>query len=223
VHLEKPDIDRYIRNGPSFFALTENRVSHRAYSGEPMTLADLEALLYLSSRVKTRYEAESYEATSRPYPGGGALYELELYLSIYKCAGLDPGVYHYSPEKHALYLVSETSGQTERLRREAGVAAQCDTFHALLSIGARFDRVMWKYEALAYSLILKDCGVFMHNFCLACSALGLGSCILGAGPSSLLSRITGKDAYQEGAVGELVFGVPDKLFSPSLPPERVPL
>lgn len=217
VLLEKPDIDRYLNNSPSFFSVTENRFSHRVYSEAPMTLADLEALLYLSARVKARYNSVSYEATLRPYPGGGALYELELYLSISRCTDLEPGVYHYSPEKHALYLVSKANVLTEKLMREAGMAAQCNNFHALLSIGARFDRVMWKYEALAYSLILKDCGVFMQNFCLACSALGLGSCILGAGSSSLLSEITGRDMYLEAAVGELIFGTPGQSSLPSGP------
>lgn len=208
VALDKPDMDRWVQAGPPFFALTENRFSHRAYSDEPMPLDVLSALLYLSSRIKTTYDCESYQATTRPYPGGGALYELELYVTVTRCQGLEAGMYHYLPDKHALALVSPETARTERLRREAATAAQCGDFHALLSIGARFDRVMWKYEALAYSLILKDCGVFMHNFCLACSALGLGSCILGSGSSSLLPEITGEDPFLEAAVGELVFGVP---------------
>lgn len=215
VQLKPPDIKQYMNNSPSFFSITEHRFSHRDYSADEMNLSDLEALLYLSSRVKSRFISSNYEATSRPYPGGGALYELELYLSVNRCASLEPGVYHYSPETHALYLVSGVNAMTERLRYEAAQSAQCSNFHVLLSICARINRVMWKYEALAYSLILKDCGVFMQNFCLACSAIGLGSCILGTGSSYLLSQITGKDIYLEVPVGELVFGVPAK--SPLFP------
>jgi len=222
VQLKKPDIEHYVSKSPSFFCITENRFSHRDYSENPMALSDLEALLYLSSRVKSRYNSESYEATSRPYPGGGALYELELYLSVNRCTSLEPGVYHYSPEAHALYLVSEVNAKTERLWYEASKAAQCSNFHVLLSICARIDRVMWKYEALAYSLILKDCGVFMQNFCLACSALGLGSCMLGTGSSFSLSGITGNDIYIEVPVGELVFGVPVKNFLPAEPNRVLP-
>lgn len=215
VQLKLPNSKHYVNNSPSFFSITEQRASHRDYSADEMKLSDLEALLYLSSRVKSRYISNSYEATSRPYPGGGALYELELYLSINRCESLEPGVYHYSPETHRLYLVSGVNAMTERLRHEAAQSAQCNNFHVLLSIGARVDRIMWKYEALAYSLILKDCGVFMQNFCLTCSAIGLASCILGTGSSFLLSQITGKDRYLEVPVGELIFGVPAK--SPLFP------
>ena len=86
-------------------------------------------------------------------------------------------------------------------------SARCADFHVLLSLGTRFRRVMWKYEAIAYSLILKDCGVFLHHFCLAATAVGLGSCILGSGSSDGLSRVTGRPWLEESAVGELIFGV----------------
>ena len=37
---------------------------------------------------------------SRPYPSGGAAYELELYLAVNKCDGLPQGFYHYDAERH---------------------------------------------------------------------------------------------------------------------------
>ena len=44
--------------------------------------------------------------TVRPYPGGGARYELEIYPVIYRCDGIKPGVYHYHPLEHQLCAIS---------------------------------------------------------------------------------------------------------------------
>lgn len=33
---------------------------------------------------------------ARPYPSAGALYELECYLVVQRCDGVDPGLYHYA-------------------------------------------------------------------------------------------------------------------------------
>ncbi len=37
------------------------------------------------------------EMASRPYPSGGALYELEFYAAVAACEGLDPGCITTSP------------------------------------------------------------------------------------------------------------------------------
>ena len=40
--------------------------------------------------------------TMRPYPSAGSSYELELYLTVANCEGLDRGFYHYDADRHAL-------------------------------------------------------------------------------------------------------------------------
>jgi len=53
--------------------------------------------------------------TSRPYPGGGALYELELYVVVNLCRDLDAGFYHYNALTHRLEKISGKSSEVELL------------------------------------------------------------------------------------------------------------
>ena len=43
----------------------------------------------------------------RPYRGGGALHELELYVAVNACDGMAPGLYHYDPLPHRLERLLE--------------------------------------------------------------------------------------------------------------------
>jgi SagB-type dehydrogenase family enzyme len=76
----------------------------------------------------------------------------------------------------------------------------------LMTVAARFNRVAWKYSAIAYSLILKDVGVFLQTLYLAATDLDLGGCAIGTSNIDLLSKMTGKDFYVEGPVGQFALG-----------------
>ena len=78
----------------------------------------------------------------------------------------------------------------------------------LLAISARIARTSWKYDSIAYSVMLKEVGCLMQTLYLAAGALGLGACALGSGPLDLLPRVTGVDALLEPQVGEIVIGRP---------------
>jgi oxazoline/thiazoline dehydrogenase len=56
----------------------EGRRSIREYGERPITDRQLGEFLYRSARVKELKKMESQDLTRRPYPGGGAIYELEL-------------------------------------------------------------------------------------------------------------------------------------------------
>ena len=112
TELPRPDADSV---GPDFFAVLEARRSRRTPGEVPLTLALLGEFLWRSARVQTHVPADpqrpgSYESTLRPYPGGGAMHELELYLSVSRCAGLEPGLYpEVCPHLHSglhIYIVS---------------------------------------------------------------------------------------------------------------------
>jgi SagB-type dehydrogenase family enzyme len=78
----------------------------------------------------------------------------------------------------------------------------------LVVISARLARTSWKYDSIAYAVILKEVGCLMQTLYLAASALRLGVCALGSGPLDLLPRLTGVDAFLEPQVGEMVIGRP---------------
>jgi oxazoline/thiazoline dehydrogenase len=76
----------------------------------------------------------------------------------------------------------------------------------LFILAARFARVAWKYESIAYSLILKHVGVVLQTMYLAATAMGLGPCALGCGDADLFARAAGTDYCAETSVGEFLLG-----------------
>ena len=193
---------------PGFFQVLEARRSIRAPGKEPPTLAQLGTFLHHVARVRAVLPPDPeagrpYEAVAGPCPGGGGLHELELYLSVARCAGLAPGFYHYAPGHHLLepWAVPEAAaGQLLRQAREAmGAAAGPDL---LITLAARIQRVAWKYQAIAYALVLKDTGVLFQQMYLVATALGLAPCAIGSGDSRLFAQAAGLEDTREAPVGE---------------------
>ena len=146
--------------------------------------------------------------TSRPYPAGGSLYELELYAIIQACTGLAPGLYHYDPSGHRLIRLCGRTAEVAALCRDAAAStgAPEDTVQVLLILAARFARVAWKYESIAYALTLKHVGVLYQTMYLAATAMGLAPCAIGGGDADLFARAAGTDYYAETSVGEFLLG-----------------
>jgi SagB-type dehydrogenase family enzyme len=66
--------------------------------------------------------------------------------------------------------------------------------------------VAWKYESIAYELVLKDVGVALQTMYLAATAMGLAPCAIGTGDSDLFAQASGIDFYEESTVGEFALG-----------------
>jgi SagB-type dehydrogenase family enzyme len=84
----------------------------------------------------------------------------------------------------------------------------------LIVLTARFARIMWKYQAMAYAAILKHVGVVYQTMYLVATAMGLAPCALGSGNSDLFAKAAGLDYYAETSVGEFMLGstpAPDAL------------
>jgi len=194
----------------SFTHVLEGRRSTREFAAAQLTADQLGELLYRASRVRAVLPAEDnrpYEITRRPYPGGGAAYELELYPLVHRCDGLSPALYHYDPGGHQLELIAGRSDLTDRLLSDAQWSSGTkEPPHVLVVVAARFGRVTWKYGAMAYALVLKDVGVLLQTMCLVATSMGIGACPLGGGDADLFAAAAGTDYYAETSVGELMVG-----------------
>jgi oxazoline/thiazoline dehydrogenase len=123
------------------------------------------------------------------------------------CAGVAPGLYHYEPSGHGLELVAEPGPPTILLSEYSRITAVMDRPpQVALLIAARFGRVMWKYESMAYALVLKHVGVLYQTLYLAATAMGLAPCALGGGNSDAFCAAAGTDYYEETTVGEFIVG-----------------
>jgi SagB-type dehydrogenase family enzyme len=212
------DLDRATPpSAPSSFAqLLHARHSTRDFNDEhPITLAELAGLLQTAARIRGQFTSEAdmdgggleVSYASRPYPGGGAAYELELYLAVAHCDGLARGFYHYDADKHTLTTieVSPQELETQLSAAEFAIAASGPP-QIVITIAARFGRVSWKYNSVAYSLILKDVGVLMQTLYLAATDIGLGGCAIGTNNIDLFARMTGLETHVEGPVGQFALG-----------------
>lgn len=191
-----------------FLAVIEARRSQHQAGATPLQLTQLSALLYHAARIKACHEpdparAQAYAATQRPSASGGAMHALELYLTVTRCAGLATGFYHYDPLAHALEHLTELQTDHHDLLQAAcqatGTAQPPDV---LISMAARFQRNSWKYQSIAYALILKDVGALTQQLYLVATALRLAPCALGGGDSDLFAKLVGTDYYAETTVGE---------------------
>ena len=226
VPLERPDLARLEREDPPLAWAMEHRCSVREYAAEPMTAGQLGEFLFRVARVREVISREiltpagpmTMEIAPRPYPAGGALYELEVYAVVQACAGVGPGIYYYDPCGHRLARLRGPTDEYGLLLEDAALCAGVDpaTLQVLLIYSARFPRVSWKYSGLAYSLVLKHVGIVQQSMYLVATAMGLGGCALGAGDSDLFARAVGTDYYAETSVGEFLLGsVPPSGSAPA--------
>ena len=209
VELERPDVDALERNDAPLAQVQAARTSQRRYSEAPMSARRLAEFLFRVGRVDDVWEAGGVTYAGRPYPSAGGLYELELYLAVDACAGIEPGLYHYSAEHHRLAAIPAGDAEVARLLDDAaagmGVTARP---HVVLVIAARFPRIATKYGPLAYSLVLKNVGVLMQTMYLAATAMGLAGCAVGGGDASVFAAATGLPVEDETSVGEFALGEP---------------
>lgn len=216
IDLPVPDWAEVVARDPSFSEVLEGRRSVRDYGDEPITVDGLGELLYRAARVRRVIPADpqsptAYDVVDRPYPAGGSTGELEIYLSVARCGGLEPGVYRYDAAAHRLRPRRWSGAADEAAFRELLTAAWRATNRTvepqvLITVTSRFGRLSWKYSQIAYALTLKHVGVLYQTLYLVATAMGLGPCGLGSGDTDAAARALGLDWTVESSVGEFLIG-----------------
>ncbi|APR78052.1 TOMM biosynthesis dehydrogenase protein B [Minicystis rosea] len=218
IPLFRPDIDALATSDPPFTRVLEARRSHRRWGARPIRVAELGEWLYRAARVRAVLERTAerpYDATNRPYAGGGACYPLELYLAVDTCDGLAPGLYHHHALEHTLTRLSGRTPELDMLlARARGAMRAASVPQVLVVVAARVQRTMWKYESMAYAAILKDTGSLYQTLYLVATAMGLAPCALGGGDAELFAAASGLDPLVEPSVGEIVIGTRAEGVSP---------
>ncbi|RZN20694.1 dehydrogenase [Bradyrhizobium sp. Leo121] len=197
-----------------FAKLLRERHSIRDFDDEhPITLAELAQFLDATARVLSEWKSDANSGvpevtySTRPYPSAGSAYELELYLAVSNCEGLDRGLYHYDAGGHALVAIGASAQQLHALSTAAEFAMDASgPPQVLITIAARFGRISWKYSSIAYSLILKDVGTLIQTFYLAATDMGLGGCAIGTINIDLFAKMTELEFHVESPVGQFALG-----------------
>lgn len=154
-----------------------DRQSHRVFGPGPITRSDVAAVLW-AAQGHTHGEADQ---PMRAAPSAGATYPLEAYLEVPEAgvADLDPGLYRYDPDEHALDPTLEGS-----LRPQFVTAANdqpaVENAAATVALAAAYDRTTREYPDHGRRYVHMEAGHAAQNLHLVCVARGLASCPVGA-------------------------------------------
>jgi SagB-type dehydrogenase family enzyme len=222
VPLHKPRWEDLYATDPPLTAVIESRHSQRRHGRDPITAVQVGELLYRTARARfvgahapggfpgARGSSTADEGTGRGdrlYPRGGASSELELYLAVRDCAGLESGVYHYDPFAHSLGTVDADRGAWQELLGSARMAVGADDPpQVLITMTARFRHLSWGLEESAYRLVLMNAGALMQSLYLVSTAMCLAPCAIGAAGLHVAARALGIDWRLEPCVGQFIVG-----------------
>jgi SagB-type dehydrogenase family enzyme len=176
------------------------RVSRRKFTEDPLTLEELAFLCWAAQGVKS--VAASGLACLRTVPSGGARHPFETYLVVSAVAGLKPGLYRYLSLEHELALLRELPVEQAREQAQAACSGQRSALQAAVTFiwTAVPYRTEWRYSILAPKLIAQDSGHVSQNLYLACEALELGTCAVGAYDQHYTNKLCGVDGEHEFAI-----------------------
>jgi len=177
--------------------LTRRR-SRRTFSNQPVSLAELSYLLWATQGVQ--HVTGDGCATYRPVPSAGARHPFETYLAVNHVETLSPGLYRYLPLSHRVARLQAAVDLPPRLTTAAlgqkfvGYCAVCFLWSCVPYRGE------WRYGRHAHKAALLDAGHIGQNLYLACEALGLGTCAIGAYDQQAVDGVLGLDGADEFVV-----------------------
>ena len=202
------------------------------------------SLLYHSAGViRKAIHPAAGEVHYRAAASAGALYPVETYLVCQDLAGLDAGVYHFSPPEFSLrrlragdyrQILIQATGEepavtSSPLTQAPVTQAPVTQAPVTLIFTTIFWRSAWKYRARGYRYCYWDTGTVVANLLAAATASGLSTQLIAGFVDAQMDQLLGIDGSREataclvplggGAVPAPITAAPDLA---SVPPEEGP-
>lgn len=197
--LPHPDLT----NSSSLWEALRNRRSIRSFTGEPISQVELASILWAAQGVTSSQGRRAF----RTAPSAGALYPVETYVAVQAVADLTPGIYYYQTLEHC--LVQRSTGDAAQAATRAALDQRFIADAAItLFWTAVFARSEFRYKERAYRYVYLDAGHIAQNAALAATALGLGSCQIGALYDDECNALLGVDGQREGILYMTTIGHP---------------
>ncbi len=203
-----PDVERISLPEPDhagfpFEEVLRQRRSARQYGEEALSLRQVSQLLFAAQGITGEFRGISL----RTAPSAGALYPIEVYMIAHDVKGLEPGVYHYAPDKHALEKL--VSGDLRGMISDIGLTQESlKSAGAVLVFSAIFDRTRSKYGDRGLRFVYLEAGHVSQNVLLQSTSLGLNAVPIGAFFDDELNALLGLDGVAEAALLILAIGAP---------------
>ena len=196
--IDLPNPEELVLEAVDLIALLKDRQSWRKFTKDPLSLAELSYLLFATQGLLAEI-GDGY-ASRRTVPSAGARHPFETYLAVNRVSGLKPGAYRFLPFSHQLLLLEET----ERLPGSLTEANLGQKFVGKAAVTFAWScipyRAEWRYMDHAHKNMLLDAGHICQNLYLAVTALGLGTCAVGAYDQAAMDAIFELDGQDEYTV-----------------------
>ena len=190
--------------------------SVRDFKGDPVTLGELATILFhgggVTGELDTPPGAETVtlgpcdRMSLRSVASGGGLYPIDLYVVARSVKGLDPAIYRYAPDMHALMPVP-AAPQQEELRNLAQFGdIDPDKAGVLMAyVYKQFENAR-KYGDAAMAFAYMEVGGMANSMHLACTAMGIGSCCIGGFAKRRFEKALGADGLSRHMIHLMVIG-----------------
>jgi SagB-type dehydrogenase family enzyme len=160
------------KDGEFARVLLERR-TWRGFGESSVTLADVSTLLNLTWGVQRVAKSTLGNVRLKTSPSSGARQPLEAYMLAVDVKGLEPGLYHYSADDHALELIRKGASSRTIAQYIPG-QGWYEKAAALFLTTAVFARTQWRYRfPRAYRSVLLEAGHVCQTFCLTATWLRL--------------------------------------------------
>lgn len=177
------------------------RRTWRRFGDKPVTRSDLATLLELTWGIQHWVDVPGRPRMAlKTSPSGGARHSIEAYVFALGIDGLDRGLYHYAPDRHALVLLKRGATR-KRVAEYLPVQEGYPRASALIIMTSVFDRVVGRYPyPRAYRSVLTEAGHLCQTFCLLATSLNLAPFCSMAFADSKIERDLSIDGVSEAAI-----------------------
>jgi SagB-type dehydrogenase family enzyme len=191
----------------TFDEVLRGRQTAREFGDGSIHLHELAKVLFMSYGLTRDNSGTHFPRPFRIVPSGGALYPLEVYVHASRVERLEPGLYHYDPEDHALDILrrGDESRTIARSLVQTDLALNCA---AVAFISAIFVRSTFKYGDRGYRFVLLEAGHLAQNAILTATDLGLAAAPIGGYMDREVDDYLGIDGLNESTVYILLIGQP---------------
>ena len=191
-----PSIKDYKPQKNDLKAVVEDRRTNRRYdTSDVLTKQQLSWLLW-ATQGQTAF-SERKGITTRNVPSAGSRHPFETYILIQRVEGFAPGLYHYVPQEHAIYLVDGSSEIIQAINASTFEQKQVVTASVNFIWVAEIYRTSWRYQERAYRYLFLDAGHVCQNLYLAAESEGNAVCAIGAYKDNEANQALGLDGHEK--------------------------
>ena len=174
------------------------RASVRRYSDASLSLDELSFLLWATQGVKEL--STQGTTTMRVVPSGGARHAFETYLLVNRVDGLSEGLYRFLAVEHSLAKLAGIDNLPARIVDACMGQGWCGRSAVVFVWACIPYRMEWRYSFTAHKTIALDAGHVCQNLYLAVTAIGCGTCAVGAYDQQRMDELIGVDGDDEFTV-----------------------